>query len=461
MNIQEVLRFKVPFCITLCVLLMSFPLYSHADFSAGIKDYNEKHYEEAMAEFKRSAVLGHKLSQFNIGIMYLRGEGTKQDLVESYAWLAVAASDKNPDRIQARDAVMSKMDEPQKNAAIDRMQQLFSEIKKEAEKLEPVIISEEQCKFHLKQVKRYTPQYPASMLNEGKQDSTDAEFTIDKFGFPRDYSLSVSLSKEFDTVIYDALKQWRYEPIIINGKPAEVAVAQVRFRFRIDGGQLDKKAVEKYTNELREKAKQGNPNDMYALAYLGDLVPELSVKKSESNQWYYQAAQAGYSKAQYEIGKSLFRGEGCEQDTHKGLYWLTMAAEERSTDAQYFLGISLLGSDKIQEDRPLAIEWLQKAASAKHEKAMMRLAWILATDKDEHVYDPVKSLALVNEVYKNYADKLRSNETLAAAQAANGLFNDAVKSQQTAIKEAKHIDYPLDDLQARLESYKNNQSWRE
>ena len=71
------------------------------------------------------------------------------------------------------------------------------------------------------------------------------------------------------------------------------------------------------------------------------------------------------------------------------------------------------------------------------------------------------SLALINEVYKDYADKLRSDETLAAAQAANGKYDDAEKSQTAALKEAKSIRYPLDEVQARLTAYQNKQPWIE
>lgn len=451
---------KLAIAATLISCVITGPA-AYGDFSAGMKYYKDHDYTNAITEFKRSATLGHKLSQFDVGLMYLHGQGVKKDLIEAYAWLAVAAMDNDPERAQTRDYVMNQMDEAQKNAAIDRMEKLLADINRQAKQLEPVIVPDENCKFHMKLIKPYRVDYPASMENAGKQDTTDVEFTIDKNGFPRDYSVSVSLGKEFDAAIFESLKHWRYEVALVNGKPVEVTNAEIRVKFRIEDGQMDKAAVQKYVEELRETAKNGTPQDKYTVAYIGDLVNELGIKKEESNRWYYQAAQAGYSKAQYEIGKALFRGQGCEQDTHKGLLWLTMAAEDESPDAEYFLGVSLLGSSKIQEDKPQAIAWLNKAAAGKSEKAIMRLAWILATDKDDHERDPARALQLVTEVYDTYPDKLRSYETLAAAQAANGLFEDAVKSQKKAIKEARHIDYPMDELKARLEAYNGHQPWHE
>jgi len=443
------------------VIFSTFNIAAFADYSAGLHAYQDKDYAKAMAEFKRSAVLGHKPSQFNVGIMYLHGEGTPVDVVEAYAWLALSATDKDDKRVNVRDMVMGKMDEKQKDAAIDRMSSLFKEVNSESQKLTPVLVAEEQCKFHLKNIKRYKLDYPKSMLNEGKQTSSDVEFTIDKFGFARDYAVTVSFNKEFDKAIYKSIPHWRYETITVEGRPVEIAGAAVRIKFRIDGGEIDKEELKKYVTELRETAKKGTPDGLYTAAYIGSLLPELNIRREESARWFYESAKSGFSQAQYEIGKALFRGDGCEQDTLKGLHWLNMAAEEKSTDAQYFLGISLLGSDKIQEDKPKAIQWLTKAASGHHEKAMMRLAWILATDKDEKTRDPARALTLVNEVYKNYPDKLRSNETYAAAYAVNGNFEKAKELQTAALKEAKAIDYPVADIQARLDAYTNKQPWFE
>ena len=70
-------------CILAAIVLSIFSPNSYADFSAAIQNYKNKNYAEAMTEFKRSAVLGHKLSQFNIGIMYFNGEGVDKDIVEA------------------------------------------------------------------------------------------------------------------------------------------------------------------------------------------------------------------------------------------------------------------------------------------------------------------------------------------------------------------------------------------
>jgi uncharacterized protein len=449
--------------ILLGLTFLSISLAPKADFTTAMANYNVKQFPEAMEEFKRLALLGHKDSQFNIGVMHFRGEGVAENPVEAYAWLALASADGDAERSHMRDILMKKLDTSQKQQALERTDVLLKQLGDEAlkEKLTPVLLSDADCQFQLTMSKLVQPLYPMDMIKRGLGGSVDLDFTVDTLGFVRDYSVIVSTNKSFEQPSLDAIKKWRYEPIIIDGKPVEVSVKQIRVRFRVEGAEWDQLKIKKYVTELREKASTGTPNDMYVFAYITDMLSELKVQRKEANFWLLKAAQAGLASAQYEMGKSLVRGEGCKQDVQKGVQWLTLAAQDNSPDAQYFLGVSLLGSDKFQQNKQQAIEWLNHAAASGHPRAMMRLAWILATDHEEHIRDAAKSLTLVNKIYAFYPDKFRANETLAAAQAVNGLFDEAIKSQKEAIKFAKQIDYPLDALQLRLVAYQQQQAWRE
>lgn len=443
--------------------LFAFSPLSHADFSSAMFNYEAKKFPEAMKEFKRLASLGHKDSQFNLGVMYFRGEGLEKSPAEAYAWLAVAATDGSEYSSKMRDLVASKLDASQKEQAFKRADELLSQMNDTALKsrLMPVLLSDVDCKFKLKPIKMEPPQYPQSMLNQGMNGSVDVDYTVDKLGFVRDYSVIATTDAAFTKETFNALKTWRYEMTYVSGQPVEVVVKQVRMNYRMSGTMWDKRKIKTYLEGLRAKAETGTPIDMYSFAYVTSLIPELKVQRQESNEWYLKAAQAGLPIAQYEIGKALFRGEGCETDTKKAIEWLTLAAQDSSPDAQYFLGVSLLGSDQFQQNKKQAIEWLNHAVAGKHPKAAMRLSWILATDEDDVYRDAKKSLDLVNEVYDSYPDKFRANENLAAAQAANGMFDEAIKSQELAIKLAKQINYPADALNNRLAIYKQHQSLRE
>jgi len=52
---------------------------------------DNKNFESAFVNFKRAAEAGHKESQYETGIMYATGSGTKKDLVQAAEWMEKAA----------------------------------------------------------------------------------------------------------------------------------------------------------------------------------------------------------------------------------------------------------------------------------------------------------------------------------------------------------------------------------
>lgn len=81
---------KIACLITLLITSFS----SHATFEDAVKHYEEGQFEKAYKEFQSLAEVGHKGAQFNLGILYLEGSGTKQDLVKAYAWIKLSDEDK-------------------------------------------------------------------------------------------------------------------------------------------------------------------------------------------------------------------------------------------------------------------------------------------------------------------------------------------------------------------------------
>lgn len=75
------------------VLVLFFALVSnvHADFQEGMNAYNNKSYETAFKEFKKSAEQGHAMAQYNLGVMYKLGQGVAPDYKEAAEWYRQAA----------------------------------------------------------------------------------------------------------------------------------------------------------------------------------------------------------------------------------------------------------------------------------------------------------------------------------------------------------------------------------
>jgi localization factor PodJL len=67
-------------------------------------------YAEAAQWFRRAGELGVRDSQFNLGVLYGRGLGVPQDLVQSWFWFSLAARQGDLDAAKKRDEVATKLD---------------------------------------------------------------------------------------------------------------------------------------------------------------------------------------------------------------------------------------------------------------------------------------------------------------------------------------------------------------
>ena len=83
-----------------------------AEGSAGKADY-----ARAATWFTKAAEHGVRDSQYNLAILYARGLGLSQDLVQSYMWFSVAAAQGDADAAKKRDDVAAKLDPDKMTAA--------------------------------------------------------------------------------------------------------------------------------------------------------------------------------------------------------------------------------------------------------------------------------------------------------------------------------------------------------
>ncbi len=61
-------------------------------YQEGYDAYNRGDYDTALKEFRPLAEQEFALSQFNLGLMYAKGQGVPQDYVQAYRWYTLAAS---------------------------------------------------------------------------------------------------------------------------------------------------------------------------------------------------------------------------------------------------------------------------------------------------------------------------------------------------------------------------------
>jgi TonB family protein len=83
-----------------------------------------------------------------------------------------------------------------------------------------------------KLIKQVDPTYPAEAKKAGVEGAVIAEATTDTYGRVASVKILKSIPL-LDQAAIDALKQWVYEPMIINGKPQSVTFT-VTMQFRLD-----------------------------------------------------------------------------------------------------------------------------------------------------------------------------------------------------------------------------------
>ena len=105
----------------------------------------------------------------------------------------------------------------------------------------------------------------------------------------------------------------------------------------------------------------------------------------------------------------------------------------------------------------ISLEWLEQAVASGDAKAANAYAWILATSSSEAVRQPDRALSFAAYAVSRQRSASRL-DTLAAAQASGGLWEEAVTTQKEALRLMHRPDAAM---QARLESYLRSEPWRE
>lgn len=85
----------------------------------------------------------------------------------------------------------------------------------------------------LKRTREVSPEYPYDAQARGIEGWVDVEFTIARDGTTREVMIRNSEPKDlFDRSALDALRRWRFEPIVRNGQPTEQR-AMIRIEYRL------------------------------------------------------------------------------------------------------------------------------------------------------------------------------------------------------------------------------------
>ena len=75
--------------------------------------------DDAAVLLRAAAEQGDAEAQYNLGLMYLEGQGVKQDNAEAYAWIRTAAAQGRSGTLEIRAALLREMTPSQEDRAIE------------------------------------------------------------------------------------------------------------------------------------------------------------------------------------------------------------------------------------------------------------------------------------------------------------------------------------------------------
>jgi hypothetical protein len=82
-------------------------------FAQGAQAFRKKEYTFAIQMYEVAASWAFKPAEYNLGVMYARGQGVPVDMPRAMAWMALAAERNEPHYIDAREAVYAELTKEQ------------------------------------------------------------------------------------------------------------------------------------------------------------------------------------------------------------------------------------------------------------------------------------------------------------------------------------------------------------
>ncbi len=96
-------------------------------FYKGVEAVRHKDYRFAVQMYEAAASWAHKTAQYNLAIMYLRGEGVPVDKPRAMAWIALAAERGDEKYVQARELIYANLTAEEFTRANEIWRELKSE----------------------------------------------------------------------------------------------------------------------------------------------------------------------------------------------------------------------------------------------------------------------------------------------------------------------------------------------
>lgn len=424
-------------------------------------NYFENNFDLAMHEFLELAELGNKQAQYQLGVMYARGEGVDKDIIEAYAWIksSITGDGAVEEAIEIESKVKSKLSNEQMRQSLLKFNDIQKKYGDKAVEIRtiPRLGTNPSSSFTKALIVR-SPHLIFPKRAKSRADNITIEYTIGMDGRVKYPFVMYAIGDEFNRAALNNIKGSVYIPAQIGNQPVESYSMKRRFVFETVGDRIRQGQVNSILKKLREKADRRGSLDMYRYAayieilerYLSD---DLKQNLDNPNKWFHSSAVNGFSPAKYQLGNNLLYGEQCHSDFDKSYFWLNSAAQDGLVEAQMMLGLERLNGVRFDDDTKTGIAWLRKSAE-KYDPAKIELVKALLLKSDNPNLSKLE--IMLDEIdYRSFEDKISLIEAklmIASLQENEKNKNRALKQLK---KEAKKLKLPYEQLVANIDRILN------
>jgi uncharacterized protein len=435
---------------------------AHADLAGAQKAYAARDFEGAFQQFLEIATLGNVTAQENLAAMYVDGEGVARDNVLGYAWAVIARENGGNAAMQnIIDQLQPHLDD-RARARVKAVTDQFGKAALEARLLpappaaQPKPPADEQCRMS----RPANPDdfYPLAAERDHLSGTVLVDTMISADGRAHRPHIWYSVPEGvFEQSGRGAAWMSGFTP---RKKGDDAGPCGIRFKIHFASKGPPNPSIDNAYRNARELAERGDP---VAQVLYGLLMFDRGAQKSEDppDTWFLKAAQAGVPYAQYLVGIGLLRidPQASPVENQKGLAWLQLAAANGRPEAKFALANYRLRTDAAATSDLAVFAWLEDAAKASHRDGTLYLAALLAASPDASRRDPARALTLVGEKRWDFESDPTAIEVMAAANAQDGKFADAVALEKRAIRAAQRFKWDVAPLQQRLATYEAGTAW--
>jgi hypothetical protein len=299
---------------------------------------------------------------------------------------------------------------------------------------------------------------PPEYLTSGKKATAIGLVLIDSLGNARyPHVLGRITNGDVDRIerwAVQVLRRTVWLPARHAGQPIS-AWKRLRVTSPMINGHRDNFLDEDWLSKLLTSARAGDLKSREVAAYMSSMVPtEVGLTDVEQLEYLAAAVVAGSGSVGVLVAEDLGISV-CSLSPA-----VNNVAQRQAEKGKAALGL-MVATELLEVADPSTYKTigalLHEAANSEDPFAQVWATGLLATAPIAEIRDP--AFALNRAIAFQEAGDPDFTEVLAAAQAAGGRFEDAVRTETRALEEAKALRWNDQQLRQRLNSYKGGKPW--